>query len=148
MKFAAELLLSGKTATGIRVPPKVVAELGSSKKPAVRVTVNGYSYRTTVATVSGEFMIPVSGEVRRAARVEAGDNLEVNIELDTEPREVTVPPDFRAALSRETSARRFFEGLSYSNKRRLVLSIDDAKTPETRQRRIAKAVDGLREGRA
>jgi bifunctional DNA-binding transcriptional regulator/antitoxin component of YhaV-PrlF toxin-antitoxin module len=147
MKFAAELLLAGKTATGIRVPPKVVAELGSSKKPAVRVAIKGYSYRTTVATMSGEFMIPVSGEVRKAAGVEAGDKLEVNIELDTEPREVTVPPDFAAALKRDAAAGRFFAGLSYSNKRRFVLSVEDAKTPETRQRRIAKAVETLKAGR-
>ena len=147
MKFAAELLLAGKTATGIRVPPKVVAELGSSKKPAVRVTIKGYSYRTTVATVSGEYMVPVSGEVRQAAGVEAGDKLDVNIELDTEPREVTVPPDFAAALKRDPAAGRFFASLSYSNKRRFVLPIDEAKTPETRQRRIAKAVETLKAGR-
>jgi bifunctional DNA-binding transcriptional regulator/antitoxin component of YhaV-PrlF toxin-antitoxin module len=148
MKFQATILLGGKTATGIRVPPEVVASLGSSKKPAVRVTINGYTYRSTVATVSGEFMVGVSAEVREKAGVAAGDEVEVEIELDTAPREVTVPPDFAEALDADPAARRFFDSQSYSNKRRVVLSIEEAKTPETRQRRIAKAVSNLHEGRA
>jgi bifunctional DNA-binding transcriptional regulator/antitoxin component of YhaV-PrlF toxin-antitoxin module len=148
MKFQATILLGGKTATGIRVPPEVVANLGSSKKPAVRVTINGYTYRSTVATVSGEFMVGVSAEVREKAGVAAGDEVEVEIELDTAPREVTVPPDVAEALDADPAARRFFDSLSYSNKRRVVLSIEEAKTPETRQRRIAKAVSNLHEGRA
>jgi bifunctional DNA-binding transcriptional regulator/antitoxin component of YhaV-PrlF toxin-antitoxin module len=148
MKFQATILLGGKTATGIRVPPEVVASLGSSTKPAVRVTINGYTYRSTVATVSGEFMVGVSAEVREKAGVAAGDEVEVEIELDTAPREVTVPPDFAEALDADPAARRFFDSLSYSNKRRVVLSIEEAKTPETRQRRIAKAVSNLHEGRA
>jgi hypothetical protein len=148
MKFQATILLGGKTATGIRVPPEVVASLGPSKKPAVRVTINGYTYRSTVATVSGEFMVGVSAEVREKAGVAAGDEVEVEIELDTAPREVTVPPDVAEALDADPAARRFFDSLSYSNKRRVVLSIEEAKTPETRQRRIAKAVSNLHEGRA
>jgi bifunctional DNA-binding transcriptional regulator/antitoxin component of YhaV-PrlF toxin-antitoxin module len=148
MKFQATILLGGKTATGIRVPPEVVASLGPSKKPAVRVTINGYTYRSTVATVSGEFMVGVSAEVREKAGVAAGDEVEVEIELDTAPREVTVPPDFAEALDADLAARRFFDSLSYSNKQRVVLPIEEAKTPETRQRRIAKAVTNLHEGRA
>ena len=148
MKFRTTLLLSGKTATGIRVPPEVVASLGSGKKPAVRVTINGYTYRSTVATLSGEFMVGVSAEVREKAGVAAGDELAVEIELDTAPREVTVPPDFAAALDADADARRFFDGLSYSNRLRHVLSIEEAKTPETRERRIAKAVSTLHEGRS
>jgi bifunctional DNA-binding transcriptional regulator/antitoxin component of YhaV-PrlF toxin-antitoxin module len=148
MKFQATILLGGKTATGIRMPPEVVTSLGSSKKPAVRVTINGYTYRSTVATVSGEFMVGVSAEVREKAGVAAGDEVEVEIELDTAPREVTVPPDVAEALDADPAARRFFDSLSYSNKRRVVLSIEEAKTPETRQRRIAKAVSNLHEGRA
>jgi bifunctional DNA-binding transcriptional regulator/antitoxin component of YhaV-PrlF toxin-antitoxin module len=148
MKFQATILLGGKTATGIRVPPEVVASLGSSKKPAVRVTINGYTYRSTVATVSGEFMVGVSAEVREKAGVAAGDEVEVEIELDTAPREGPEPPDFAEALDADLAARRFFDSLSYSNKQRVVLPIEEAKTPETRQRRIAKAVSNLHEGRA
>jgi uncharacterized protein YdeI (YjbR/CyaY-like superfamily) len=92
-------------------------------------------------------MLPVSAEVREAAGVTARDKVDVDVELDTAPREVTVPPDFARALSREPAAKRFFEGLSFSNKQRIVISIGAAKTPETRERRIAKAVALLREGR-
>jgi hypothetical protein len=147
MRFRATIKLGGKTATGIRVPDEVVASLGPSKRPSVRVTINGHTYLSTVATMGGEFMLPVSADVRASAGVAAGDDVDVDIELDTEPREVTVPPDFSDALDRDVDARRFFDGLSYSNKRRVVLSIEDAKTAETRQRRIAKAVSTLREGR-
>ena len=148
MRFRATIQLGGKTATGIRVPAEVVAALGPSKRPVVRVTINGYTYRSSVASLGGEFMLPVSAEVREHASVAAGDEVDVDIELDTEPREVTVPPDFAEALDRDADARRYFDGLSYSHKLRHVLSIEQAKTAETRQRRIAKAVSMLREGRA
>src|SRR5207253_3512523 len=144
MKFRAKIELAGKTATGIEVPAAVVAKLGSSKKPAVRVTINGYTYRSTVATMGGRFMLPISGQVREAAGVAARDQVDVKVELDTAPREVTVPADFGRALTRDPAASRFFEGLSFSNKQRIVISIEAAKTPETRERRIAKAVDTLR----
>ena len=147
MKFRAVIQLGGKTATGLQVPPEVVASLGSGKRPAVQVTINGYTYRSTVATMGGEFMLPVSAEVREGAGIAAGDEVEVEIALDSEPREVRVPPDLADALERDADAKRFFEGLSYSNKRRVVLQIEDAKTPETRQRRIAKAVSTLHEGK-
>jgi Bacteriocin-protection, YdeI or OmpD-Associated/Domain of unknown function (DUF1905) len=147
MKFHASIQLSGKTATGIRVPDDVVLALGSSKRPPVCVTINGYAYRRTVAPMGGVFMLPVSAEVRQRAGVAAGDKVEVDVELDTEPRHVTIPPDFAEALDRDTNAERFFHGLSYSNKRRIVLPIEEAKTADTRQRRIAKAVSMLREGR-
>lgn len=147
MRFRASIQLNGKTATGIRVPEKVVERLGAGKRPAVHVTINGFTYRSTVAPMGGAFMLPVSAEVRESAGVAAGDEVDVEIALDSEPREVSVPSDFTAALDVDAAARRFFDGLSYSNKRRFVLSVEEAKTPETRQRRIAKAVDTLREGR-
>ncbi len=147
MRFRATILLSGKTATGIRVPAEVVEGLGSSKRPAVRVTIKGHTYRSTVAPMDGEFMLPISAEHRERAGVEAFDEVDVDIELDTEPRELTVPPDFTDALDRDADARRFFDGLSYSKKQRYVLSIEEARTAETRLRRIAKAVSMLREGR-
>jgi hypothetical protein len=146
MKFGAKIELAGKTATGIEVPAAVVAKLGSSKKPAVHVTIKGYTYRSTVASMGGRFMLPISGQVREAAGVAAGEKVDVDVELDTAPREVTVPAHFARALSRDAAAKRFFEGLSFSNKQRIVISIEAAKTPETRQRRIAKAVGSLREG--
>jgi hypothetical protein len=145
--FRATLLSGGKTATGIHVPDEVVAALSTSKRLRVRVTMGSYTYRSTVAPMRGRSMLPVSAEVREGAGVAAGDELQVVLELDDEPREVTVPPDLTAALDGESEAVRFFEGLSYTNRLRFVLSIEGAKTPETRQRRIEKAVSALREGR-
>jgi bacteriocin resistance YdeI/OmpD-like protein/uncharacterized protein DUF1905 len=148
MRFRATVEQSGKTATGIRVPDEVVAGLGAGNRPAVRVTIGGHTYRSTVASMGGVFMIGVSAENRAGAGVSAGDEVDVDIELDTAPREVTVPPDLAKALDRDAAARRTFDGLSYSNKQWHVLSIEGAKTAETRQRRIDKSVGILREGRA
>src|SRR5436190_5614790 len=148
MRFRTILELGGKTATGFRVPAEVVAALGTSKRPPVRVTINGYTYRNTVAVYGGVFMLGVSAEHRAAAGVQAGDELDVDIELDTAPREVTVPPDFADALDADAEARRCFDRLSYSHKQQHILAIEQAKTVETRQRRIAKAVRDLHEGQA
>ena len=146
--FRTVVLLGGRTATGIRVPPEVVAGFGSGKKPAVRVTIGTHTYRSTVAVMGGEFMIPLNAQNRTAAGVAAGDEVEVGLELDTEPREVTVPSDFARALDEDAAARRFFDGLSYSQKRWFTVGIEEAKTDATRERRIAKMVGMLREGRA
>jgi hypothetical protein len=147
MKFHATILQTGRTTTGIRVPDEVVAALGPGRRPAVRVTVNGYTYRTSVASMNGTFMCSVSAEVREKAAVGGGDEVDVEIELDTEPREVTVPADFREALGRDPQASRFFDGLSFSHKSAYVLWIESAKKDETRQRRIPEAVRMLKEGR-
>lgn len=145
--FRATIELGGRTATGIEVPEEVVAALGTSKRPPVRVTLAGHEYRSTVARMHGRFMLPISAAVRAGAGVAAGDEVDVELALDTEPREVTVPPDFAAALAGDARARRAFDAMPYSHKLRWVLSIDDAKTDETRRRRIAKAVESIREGR-
>jgi len=148
MRFRTTIRQSGKTATGIQVPDEVVEALGSGKRPAVRVTVNGYTYRSTVAVLSGVSMVGVNAEHRAGAGVAGGDEVEVDIELDTAPREVSVPDDLAAAIDAEPVARRTFDGLSYSNKSWHVLQVTGAKTEQTRQRRIAKSVDILRQGRA
>jgi hypothetical protein len=146
--FRATIERSGKTATGIEVPADAVAALGSSRRPPVRATIAGHTYRTSVGSMRGRFMLPVSAAVRANAGVAAGDEVAVGLDLDTEPREVTVPADFAAALEADANASRAFDGMSYSHRLRWVLSIEDAKTPQTRQRRIAKAVDELRAERA
>ncbi len=93
-------------------------------------------------------MLPISAENRASAGVAASDEVEVDIELDTAPREVTVPPDLAEALERDVDAKRYFDGLSYSQKQRHVRPIEQAKTAETRQRRVDKALSMLREGRS
>jgi hypothetical protein len=143
MRFTTTLELAGKTATGFRVPADVVEALGKGKRPPVLVTINGYTYRNTVAVYGDEYLLGVAGEHRERAGIQAGDEIVVDLELDTAPREVEVPADLAAALDASPNARRAFEALSYSNQRRITLSVEDAKTPETRQRRIEKAVGEL-----
>ncbi len=147
MKFKATLELSKKTATGIHVPDAIVEAIGAGKRPSVKVTIGSYAYRSTVAAMGGRFMLPVSAEHREGAGLKAGDEFEVEIELDTEPRELIVPDDLAEALDRHREARLFFDGLSYSNKRRFVLNVEGAKSAETRQRRIDKSIELLREGK-
>lgn len=148
MKFSATLLLSKKTATGIAVPEEIVVGLNAGKKPAVTVTIgDNYTYRSSIATMDGKYMIPVSAEHREGAGIAAGDELEIELALDTEPREVEVPDDLAGELERNEAAQRFFASLSYSNKRRIVLQITDAKTAETRRRRVDKAIAQLNEGK-
>lgn len=146
--FRTTLLSEGRTATGFRVPPEVVEALGAGKRPAVTVTVNGYSYRSTVAPFAdGVFMIGVSAEHRAASGLKAGDDLDVTLALDTAPRVVEVPPELAAALDADPTARAFFDGLSYSNKRVFTLSVEGTSNPETKARRVEKAMALMREGR-
>jgi bacteriocin resistance YdeI/OmpD-like protein/uncharacterized protein DUF1905 len=147
MRFRATIERSGPTATGIHVPDEVVEGLGAGKRPPVRVTINDYTYRSTIAVMGGTFMVGVSAANRAGARVAGGDEVDVEIELDTAPREVAVPADLAAALDAEPAARRTFDALSYSNKSWHTLQVEGARTDETRQRRIAKSVAALREGR-
>lgn len=144
MRFSASLELGGKTATGIAVPPEVVAALGPSKRPPVVVTINGHTYRSSVASMGGRFLLPVSAEHRASAGVAAGDWVDVDIELDTQPREVTVPPDLAEALEQDEAARSRFESLAYSHQLRHVLAIEGARSAATRQRRVEAAVAMLR----
>jgi Bacteriocin-protection, YdeI or OmpD-Associated/Domain of unknown function (DUF1905) len=144
MKIRTTLELHGKTATGFQVPDEVVTALGSGRRPAVRVTIGKHTYRSTVAPMGGVYLIGVSAENRQAAGVSAGDEIDVDIALDTEPREVTVPADFAKALDADAAAKQRFEALSYTHRREHVRAIEDAKTDETRQRRIAKAIALLR----
>lgn len=148
MLFHAAIELGGKTATGVEVPAEVVQSLGTGKRPPVRATINGYTYRSSVAPMGGRFLLGISADVREKAGVRAGDEVDVEIELDTEPREVNVPADLTAALLLEPAAQAFFDRLSYSNRLRLVLAIEGAKTAQTRRRRIDKTVSQLSEGRA
>jgi hypothetical protein len=148
VRFHTTILQGDKTATGIQIPDEVVEALGAGKRPPISVTIKGYAYRSTVAVMGGVYMVGVSAENRAGAGVKGGDEVDVDIGLDTAPREVTVPPDLASALDAEPNARNTFEGLSYSNKSWHVLQIEGAKTDETRQRRIARSVEALKAGRA
>jgi uncharacterized protein YdeI (YjbR/CyaY-like superfamily) len=141
--FKTTLLQAGKTATGIKIPPAIIETLNAGKKPPVKVTINGFTYRSTVAVMGGNYMVGVSAENRAGAKVNGGDKIEVTIELDTEPREVEIPVEFKKALDKNVKAKKIFESLSNSKKKVHVLPITGAKTDETKQRNIDKAIDIL-----
>jgi predicted thioesterase len=146
MNFRTKILEAGKTATGIEVPAKIVNALGAGKKPPVRITINGYTYRNTVAVMGGKFMVSVSADVREAAGVAGGDTVDVNIEWDDQPRDVSVPPELVKFLTSNAKAKTLFQTLSYSKKRLLTIPIENGKTTETRQRNLEKAIDSLKKG--
>jgi len=145
--FRTTIQQTGKTAMGFEIPPAAVESLGAGKRPPVTVTINGYTYRNTVAVMGGAYMIGVSSEHRGPAGVRGGEEVDVTLELDTAPREVTVPDDLAAALDADPAARATFDGLSYSNRSWHVLQVTSTKNPETRARRVDKSVAALREGR-
>jgi hypothetical protein len=146
MRFRTTILGAGKTATGIPVPEEVFSGLGPGRRHAIVVTLGGHSYRSTVAPYRGEIMIPLSAPNREAAGVVAGQEVEIDIELDTRPREVEVPQDLADAIAAVPSAAAAFSALSFTNQNRHVVSVEGAKTAETRQRRIEKAVAELSAG--
>ncbi len=141
--FETILLEAGKTATGIEVPAEIVSSLSPSKKPAVKISINGYEYRSTIAVMGGKFMIPVSAEHRIGANIKGGDSLTVGLELDTEPRILEIPADLAAAFEQNEVAKAKFEQLSYSQKRIHTLSVEGTKNPETRAKRVLKAIEAL-----
>ncbi len=145
-KFTTTILQIGNN-TGIEVPEPAVEKLSSGKRPAVKVTLNGFTYRSTVAVMGGKFLIPLSAERRTKANVKGGDKLEIKLELDTEPREVELHSDFKKALDADKKAKTFFESLSYSGKQGYALPIIQAKGDDTRARRIEKAIKDLKAGK-
>ena len=145
MRFESVVELGGKTATGIPVPDEVIDALGAGKRPPVTVTVNGHSYRTTAVRMDSRFFVPLSAENREAAGVAAGQEVTVDIERDTAPREVTMPDDLADAMA--DAARAAYDGLSYTHRKEWVRWVEEAKKPETRATRIERTVTGLREGK-
>ena len=142
MRFRAEVELHGKTATGIEVPESVVEGLGAGKRVPVAVTINGYTYRTTIAPYTEAYFIPLSAENRAGAGVRAGEVVDVDIERDTAPREVTVPADLAEALD-AAGVREAFDALSFTRRKEYVVAVEGAKKPETRRARIERAVAEL-----
>lgn len=146
LKFSTVLLQAKKTATGIEVPAEIVDQLGVGKKPPVKVTINGYTYRSSIAVMGGVYMIGVSAAVREQTGVAGGDKIDVEIELDTEERQAILHPAFQKALDSDAAAKKVFDSLSFSKKQGYVLPIGETKNDETRQRRIEKAIAQLKEG--
>ncbi|MEV7606889.1 YdeI/OmpD-associated family protein [Paenarthrobacter sp. NPDC089322] len=146
MKFTTTIVGDGNKA-GIEIPEEVVNELGAGKRPPVVVTINGQSYRSSIAVMGGKYMVGVSSANRGVTGAAAGDTVEVGLEVDTEPRVVEVPEDLAAALETEPEAKAFYGTLNYSSQRRYVEPIGEAKTEETRARRIAKVVADLKAGK-
>ncbi|MFG2006324.1 YdeI/OmpD-associated family protein [Spirillospora sp. NPDC048911] len=142
MLFRATVEPSGN-ATAVQVPAEVLDALGGGKRPPVIITVNGHTWRSRVAAMRGRSLIGISAANRAGAGIEPGDEIEMDVRLDTEPRVVVEPPDFAAALDGDPAARAVYDRLAYSHKRQHVRAIEDAKTPATRQRRIAKAIDTI-----
>lgn len=140
MRFTAELKRTGANTTGIVVPPDVLEALGGGKRPRVRVTLNGFSFSVTLGSMGGRVMIPVSAERRAAARVEGGRSYDVAIEIDATPEPIEIPEDLAAALA-AAGLTETFAKLAPSHRKEHVRAITEAKAAETRQRRIAKAVE-------
>ena len=148
MRFRTTLLQTGRTAAGVVVPEEVLTALAAGRRPKVTVTINGHRYRTSVGTIEGRPMIGVSADVRATSGAVPGTEIEMDVELDTAPREVEVPADLASALDADPAARATFNRLSYSNRRFWIDPLVAAKTDETRRRRIDKAIATLREGRS
>jgi hypothetical protein len=142
-EFQAQLRARGPGVVA-EVPDAVMAELGGKRVPVV-ATVNGHAWRTTTAVYSGVAMIGLNKEVRTAARVAAGDRVRVSLERDEEPRDVEVPEALAAALANDVAAREVFDSLAYTHRKEFAQWIAEAKREETRERRVAKALQMLRE---
>jgi len=144
VRLRTTIVQTGGATTGIEVPAGIVESLGAGKRPAVSVTVGGYIYRSTIGSMGGRFMLPVSAAVRSAAGVSGGDAVEITLELDTAPREIAVPPELLKALKKDAAAKQAFDALSNSRKQRYTLPIKNAKAPETKERNVRKAIAELR----
>ena len=147
VRFTATLVPRGPAAAVVLDDEQVAAVGEGAKRFPVVATVNGYSWRTSVTRMRGEFLLGLSRAVRQETGVEAGDSVDVELSLDTVPREVEVPEALAAALSEDSKARATFERLSYTHRKEYARWIEEAKREETRQRRVAQALETLRKGR-
>jgi hypothetical protein len=146
MKFTTAIQGTG-TKAGIEVPEDIVKALDAGRRPPVVVTINGHSYRSSIAVMGGKNMVGVSAANRELTGTSAGDTVDVDIVVDTQPRTIEVPEDLAAALEAAPPAKAFYATLNYSSQRRYVEPLAGAKTEETRARRIAKIVSELKAGK-
>ena len=142
MKFSARLIPSGN-ATAVEVPADVMAILGSEGRPPVVVTINGTTWRTRIAKMRGQVLVGISAAHRESAGIAEGNEIEVDLVLDTAPREVEEPEDLKQALDASLTARAAFDKLAFGLKGKHVRDIDSAKSDEVRARRIARLIETL-----
>jgi len=143
MKFKTTILQTGNN-TGIEVSEKILETLDGGKKPLVVVTINNYTYRSAVGKMGNKYMISLSAENRKNSNVKGGDTVEITVELDTAPRTIDIPTDLQKALDKNKTAKANFEILAPSKKKAIVLSLTDAKTEETRNKRLEKIIESLK----
>jgi hypothetical protein len=148
MRFRAELESTGKNTAGFEVPETVVEGLGGGGHPKVVVVVDGFTFRTSIARMGGRFLLGVSADRRAQGGITPGQVYDVDVDLDTSPREIEVPDDLAAALAADDAATKFWDTLSYSKQSWHVHQVTSAKKAETRAARIEKSVTMLRDGRA
>jgi hypothetical protein len=145
--FTATLVPRGPAAAVVLDVENVAAVGEGAKRFPVVATVNGYTWRTTVTRMRGEFLLGLNRAVRQEAGVEAGNTVDVRLELDTVPREVEVPQALTDALAEDPAARAAFDRLSYTHRKEYARWIAEAKRDETRKRRVAQALEMLRQGK-
>jgi putative ribosome biogenesis GTPase RsgA len=133
---------------GLEVPEELLEALAGGKRPRVTITINGHSWTSRVAIMRGRNLIGLSNANRKAAGIVTGDRVEVELELDLEPRVVVEPADFATALDAEPLARSAFDRLTDSQKSQHLRLIENAKKPDTRARRIEKMLATLRDSSA
>ena len=136
----AQLVPRGPAAAVILTEEQVATVGEGAKRFPVIATVNGHTWRTSVVRMGGEFLLGLNREVRDAAQAQAGDEVDLELRLDTKPREVEVPP----ALAGDSEALAAFEQLSYTHRKEYARWVAEAKRDETRERRVAKTLDRLR----
>jgi hypothetical protein len=144
MRLRLELKGHGGNTAGFEIPDEVVEELDGGRRPKVVVTVGKHTWRSSIANMGGTFMLGVSMANREAAGVSAGETLDVDIELDSAPREVDVPDDLVAELTRDAAAAAAWETWSFTRQKEAARSLIEAKKPETRARRLEKVLAELR----
>jgi hypothetical protein len=147
IRFTTTLQARGPAAAIVLADEQVATVGEGAKRFPVRATVNGYSWRTSVARMRGEFLVGLNRAVREGAGVTAGDSVEVELELDTEPREVAVPQALAVALERDAAAKAAFDAMSFTHRKEYARWVEEAKREETRERRIAQALERLRAGK-
>jgi Bacteriocin-protection, YdeI or OmpD-Associated/Domain of unknown function (DUF1905) len=147
VRLTTTLVPRGPTAAIVLDDDQVAAVGDGAKRFPVAVTINGYNWRTTVTRMGGEFLVGLNRAVREGAGVEVGDTVEVQLELDTAPREVEVPDALASGLADDPAARDTFGALAYTHRKEFARWVEEAKRDETRQRRVAQALEMLREGK-